>query len=110
MVSPKAVASVLKLRSQAPMVVDFSVENDPNRAVLVGHRLIGGFGKVHDRQPPEAEPHSAIRRDPKALPIRSPVPERVAHAEEDCLLNKGGWIPGEPAYDSAHRFKSWARG
>src|ERR1035441_10871341 len=49
-----AVSAGLKRGAQLGMVVDFSVEDDPNILVLVGERLVPGLD-VNDAQPPHGQ-------------------------------------------------------
>ncbi len=50
----EAVAGPLQPAAELAEVVDFAVEDDPHRAVLVGHRLLAA-GEVDDRQPAMAQ-------------------------------------------------------
>ena len=50
----------LQLFPQAGVVVDLSVEGNPDRAVLVRHRLSAGGRQIDDRQPPVREAHLAV--------------------------------------------------
>ena len=48
MVRGKDMTQRLKLSSNCPVVVNLSVKNDPDRAILIGHRLVAGV-QVHNR-------------------------------------------------------------
>ena len=48
------VAARLEIAAQLAMVVDLAVEDDPDRAVFVGHRLVAA-GAIDDRQTAMAE-------------------------------------------------------
>ena len=50
----EAMAAGLELAAELAMVVDLAVEDDPDRAVFVGHRLLAA-GPVDDRQAPVTE-------------------------------------------------------
>ena len=49
-----AMAGGFELRPDVGVVVDLAVEDDPDRAVLVRHRLMAGR-QIDDAQPPVAE-------------------------------------------------------
>ena len=73
------VALGLEARAQLGVVVDLAVEGDPDRAVLVGHRLVPGRRQVDDRQPPVAEHHAPVGRLPQAGVVGAAVGHGVAH-------------------------------
>ena len=56
----EAVAARHELAPQLAVVVDLAVEDDPDRAVLVGDRLLAGL-EVDDGQPAHAEPDACRR-------------------------------------------------
>src|SRR5262245_58945116 len=62
------------------MVVNLAVVADPDRLVLVRHRLAGGWRQVDDREAPMAEAAAPRRIDPRAGAVRTAVAHRVAHA------------------------------
>ena len=56
------VAARDQVASQLAVVVDLAVEDELDRAVLVGHRLVRGGAEVDDAQPAEAEPGAPVGR------------------------------------------------
>ncbi len=66
----EAVAAGLQLGPQLGVVVDLAVEDDLDRTVLVGHRLVPP-GEVDDAQP--AHPDGQAAFHPVALVVRAPV-------------------------------------
>ncbi len=46
------------------MVVDLPVKYNPERAILIAHRLCRQVGEVYDGQPPVPQSHATISRDP----------------------------------------------
>ncbi len=53
-VGGESVTALAQLLAQAGVVVDLAVEGDPDRAVLVGERLVAAL-EVEDRQAPHAD-------------------------------------------------------
>lgn len=56
----KAVAERFEFGHQFLEVVDFAVEHDHDRAILIEQRLLAG-GQINDRQPAVAQPHSLFQ-------------------------------------------------
>src|SRR4051812_36693965 len=79
-VRPVLVALGLELGAQGGVVVDLAVVCDPDRSVLVGHRVVPRGREVDNRQPPVTEGYSLTRLDPAAGVVRTAVRNRVAHA------------------------------
>ena len=69
---PEAVPARLEPGAQLAVVVDLAVVGDPDRPVLVGHRLMAGGREVDDREPPMAERDALLRTDARAA--RRPGP------------------------------------
>ena len=70
------VAAGLEIAAQLAMVVDLAVEDDPHRAVFVGHRLIAA-GAIDDGQAPVAERQP--RRVEVAAAVGAAMVEPVGH-------------------------------
>src|SRR6185437_8060044 len=81
----KPVAEPEEPLGQLPVVVDFPVEGDPNRAVFIRQRL-GTTLKVDDAQATVAEADAALAVD--AHPVRAPVRYHVAHSDESFVINR----------------------
>ena len=63
-------------------VVDLAVEGDPDRAVLIRHRLAGQRREIDDRQTPEAETGPLIVADEHALIVGTSMLEPIAHGDD----------------------------
>ena len=74
----KAMAPCLEFVAQGKIVVDLAVEDGPDRAVLVAHRLLAGV-KVDNGEAPMAEPTEIVGGAPLAFPVRSSAAERRQH-------------------------------
>jgi len=70
-VGMEAVTFGKQLFAELDVVVDLAVEDDPERAVLAGHRLESLVREVDDGKP--AMDETGIIMDMDALPIRAPV-------------------------------------
>ncbi len=95
-----AVAARLQPRPQRGVVVDLAVEDDPDRAVLVRHRLVAAR-HVDDGQPAVGEPH---RRRPGTGPRRR---DRGGAARPAC--DAGGALPRRLAGPASRfpRCRTW---
>src|SRR5215467_7649111 len=69
----------LQLLPQLRVIVDFPVEDDPNRSIFIANGLVPG-SEVHDAQPPHAKPYAA--RNKKAIVVRPSVRHRRTHLAE----------------------------
>ena len=81
-------------------VVDLAVEDDPDRSVLVGHRLRAGRREIDDRQAPVAEAERAFQVD--AAAVGTAMRDHLGHAGEELAV---GWlrrISIQEAADAAH--------
>ena len=95
--------SVMPLGFQPPpqrgVVVDLAVEDRPDRAVLVGERLMAA-GQVDDRQPPE--PQCGMVVAIVARVVRPAVDEPVHHGLERFGRQRAVRIGPDRAADAAH--------
>jgi len=76
---PMMSASSFELTANFRVIVDFSVENNPHRAIFVAHRLGGGFGKIDDGEPSMPETNAPVPGNPSARTVRSSMFHRIAH-------------------------------
>ena len=99
--SAERVSPPFELPAQIAVVVDFSVKDDPDGAVLVGDRLLPTC-EVDDAQPPHAEGHAVPEVHP--LVVRSAMDHRGAHG---AYLVLEGWasVPPDDAGNTTH---DWA--
>ena len=79
--SGEPVAEPLEPLPQLPEVVDLAVERDPDRPVLVAHRLVAA-GQIQDGEPALAQRHGPV--DVVALVVRPAVAQGVAEPTQ-CL-------------------------
>jgi len=92
--------------AQLPVIVNFAVEYDPDRPVLIGHGLATGR-EIDNRKPAHAERH--VVPDEVTFVIRAAVLDHIAH-----LLDGGSghfWRRRHPSLsyescDSTHRLGS----
>src|SRR5688572_14100851 len=88
----------LQLRAQRLEVVDLAIEDQPDRPVLVRHRLAASLRQVDDAEPAMAKTHE--RQDLRASVVWSSPGHRVTHAIESVGLNSSGEV--DNAADAAH--------
>src|SRR5437667_10902741 len=79
----EAVPTTLQCGSQLDVVVDLPVENDPNLAILVPHRLLAARD-IKDSEPAVTEKHMLSLVNVMAFAIRTAVGERGGHSGEIC--------------------------
>src|SRR5262249_33879096 len=72
----------LEAGPEVAVVVDLPVEHHPDRAVLVGQRLVPAR-QIDDAEPAHSEPDRTVRVD--ALVVRTPVMDGLTH----CANNSG---------------------
>ena len=73
----EGVTGRLELGSQLPVVVDFAVEHEPDRAIFVVDRLLPG-GQVDDAQAAHAESDAGL--DVNSLVVGPAVADHFTHA------------------------------
>src|SRR5690606_32817563 len=101
----ETVAAGFEIGPQIAMVVDLTVEDDPDRPVFVGHRLPAA-GQVDDGQTPMAE------RDPlvvvEAVAVGAPMGDGLVHAAYGVAHRGLQWrVETEGSGDSAHHAAPW---
>src|SRR5262249_2995921 len=74
----------LETGPQIPVVVDLAVEHDPDRAVLVGQRLMTA-DQVDDAEAAHPEANRAVGVD--TLVVWSPVDDRLAHRPDSARFD-----------------------
>src|SRR5437879_4693194 len=80
----KHVATSLELRSMFDVVIDFSIEDDLDRAARVGHGLVSR-SEIDDAETAVRKTDPAFDED--ACIVRPAVLQYVSHADEDCLAH-----------------------
>ena len=63
------------------VVVYFTVERNPQCAVLIAHRLSCCVGQVDNGQTPMTQPHTAVFCDPNSGAIRPAMQHSITHAD-----------------------------
>ncbi len=95
----EAVAEPLELQPEVREVVDLAVEDDPDRPVLVGERLIAR-SKIDDAQPPVSEADPVA--DVEAVGIGAAVCDDRGHRGQPIAIDRPGRVEAELACDTAH--------
>jgi hypothetical protein len=101
----KPVAPALQLRAERVVVVDLAVEDDHDRAVLVGDRLVPA-GHVDDAEPAHADRDA--RADVAPFVVGPAMKDGAAHGAKSRVgQSRIAHLTGEPS-DPAHRRSSAA--
>ena len=81
-IRPKYVtAAPLEFPADLGVVVNLAVEQQPDRPILVRHRLHRVAAETaHDGEPPEAEPDRAVGGNPRFASVWAAVVQRLAGA------------------------------
>src|SRR5450631_2979697 len=92
-------ASRDELFAQGGVVVDFSVEDDPEGAIFVADGLVAGR-QIDDAEAPHAQAHGTVRVH--ALIVGSAVHHRLAHSPDgsgvDPLVLRKPHYPGNSTH------------
>src|SRR5207237_1040258 len=76
---------------------------DPDRSVLVRHRLRGGRAQINDREAPMPESDASVRGDPQARPVGPTMNHGVAHSHDVLGQHRMLAVELENSDDTAHR-------
>ena len=98
-VSAVLVAASDELFAQGLVVVDFAVEDDPERAIFIRERLVAG-GEIDNAEAAHADAEAAI--DVKALVVRPAVSHDVAHLAQRGAVGPGIASKFENSCNAAH--------
>src|SRR5262249_55493018 len=103
----EAMAGSLELGSQFAKVVDFTVEDDPDRTILVVDRLVAGR-QIDDAQAPHSECDPLI--DPRAFVVRATMADDVAHPAHERAARFGseGRSGGGGLYETGDAAHEWS--
>ena len=96
---PERVAPGFEAAAEGGEVVDLAVEDGPDRAVLVGERLVAA-GEVDDREPAEAERGVVVAVGPRV--VGPPVLEPGDHRRQVGVAQGPGRVGPGRAADPAH--------
>jgi len=83
----------LQALSMCAMVVDFTIEDNPDRSILVGHRLVAGRRQVNDREAAESEAQTVIRTQIRACTVRPAVNHGVSHGSQQIFGDSRLYLP-----------------
>ena len=93
-----AMPGLFQRRPQRQMVVDFTVEGDPERTGFVAHRLVAA-SDIDDAQPPLAKMRPGVVI--KAKIVQAAMANGLGHAPQDPNATIGGlgrYKSGNPAH------------
>ena len=100
---PVHVALRLELGAELAVVVDLAAEGQPDRSVLVRHRLMPGGREVDDREAAVPEGDALLGEVPRAAVVGPAVMDALAHGRHELLVDREVVAgPEEPA-DAAHQ-------
>src|SRR5208282_893519 len=99
-VRPELMAPRQEIRAQIAIVIDFTVEGNPDGLVLVGDRLVAA-GQVNDAQAPIPQAQRAVQV--KALVVRPTMHHRVRSALERNRISRLARTEIEDATNAAHK-------
>ncbi len=70
---PLVAAYPLQFSANLRVVVNLTIERDPQRAILIAHGLRSCGREIDDRQPPMSQAHPPVRRNPGTRAVRAAV-------------------------------------
>src|SRR5215813_2923141 len=73
----KSVPAFEKSFAQFDIIVDFTIEHNPDSCVLIAHGLSAAIAQVNDRKPPVPQPDGP--RTVRALAVRPTMNDPVQH-------------------------------
>src|SRR5208282_1202501 len=100
-VRPITMAARLERAAQRGMVIDFAVEGDPDRAILIAQRLLAGF-EIDDAQPAHRQANVGVEM--RSALVRPAMHDLPVHCIEHGPFDGTPAIKLEDATDSAHLF------
>jgi hypothetical protein len=81
------------------VVIDFTIEDDPNVSVFVAKRLMTGLN-VYDAEAAHSQPD--ILLDKEAVIVRAAVDDLLVHSGEQVTIYAPGSVGMEDTADSTH--------
>ena len=79
---PAALPPFFKLAPDLRMVINFTIKDHLQRAILIAHGLSSGIGKIDDGKPPMRQTHPAVGRNPQPGAIRPAMHHGLPHTDE----------------------------
>src|SRR5260370_38103383 len=92
-----------KFRRELAVVIDLTIEDDPEGSVFVGQRLVAGL-QVDDAQTTHPDAETAVRVKPAA--IRPATGQHLSHSEQALTVRWPRPVAAEDAEDAAHVSRS----
>src|ERR1039458_7175951 len=96
-----AVTAGLKILSQILVVVDFTIEDDPNALIFIADRLVTGLD-VDDAEATHSQ--SDVLLDKKAVIVGPAVDDLLVHRDEHVAIHSHIWLGMENTADSTHDY------
>jgi len=81
-------------------VVDLSIKDNPDRPVVIAHRLVGGRAEIDDGQTAVPEPDMIPYKD--ALVIRASMRQGLGHSSDRAFVHRRVRVTIDLAADTAH--------
>jgi hypothetical protein len=99
--SAVAVATRLEIFSQILVVINFTVEDDPNVFVFIAKRLMASLN-VDDAEAAHRQPH--VLFDKEAIIVRPAVDDLLIHSGEQVTIHTPGSLGMKDTADSTHAY------
>ena len=100
---PLPMAEFLQLTPDFRVIVNFTIEDNAQRAIPITHRLGSSWRQVNDRQPAMRQAYDAVGRKPEPSAIGPAVDHRVPHAGQIfCRCLKVAVFEFQDAGNAAH--------
>jgi hypothetical protein len=96
-----AVAARFEILPQILMVINFTIEDDPNVSVFIAQGLMAGLN-VDDAEPSHGQPNVLL--DEEAVIVRTAVDDLLVHCGEQVAIHAPGSLGIENTADSAHDY------
>src|SRR5229473_1038404 len=88
-----------KFRRERAIVIDLTIEDDPEGSVFIGQRLVARL-QVDDAQTTHSDAETAVRVKPTA--IRPATGQHLSHSEQPLTVRWPRAVTAEDAEDAAH--------
>src|SRR5579862_1010097 len=96
-----AVATRFEIFSQILVVINFTIEDDPNVPVFITQGLVAGLN-VDDAEPAHCQAHVLL--DKEAVIIGAPVDDLLVHSGERVTIHTPGSLGMKDTADSTHDY------
>jgi hypothetical protein len=82
----KNVTELNEFVTELDVVVYLAVEDDPDRSILIPHRLMT-TGNINDRQAPVAEMYAKLFINPEAFSVGPAMSKLLRHSLKQSIVN-----------------------